>query len=162
MNLDTATVLLVEDNEDDVFIFRRAYRQTKLTHPVQVASDGEEAIDYLLGVGRFADRAQFPLPFTVLLDLKLPFKHGLEVLQTIRMRPELAHLCVVVLTSSAEARDLARARELGAHAYLVKPPSASVLTSAIASVRARLAGDAAATALGIEGDLLTRGSNPPV
>jgi len=162
MNAATETILLVEDNEDDVFIFRRAYRQAGLLYPLQVAGDGQEALDYLQGMGRFADRTQYPVPFLMLLDLKLPFKHGLEVLQTVRHRPELAGLCVVVLTSSAEQRDLARARELGAHAYLVKPPSPAVLVDAIESVRQRLEGTPPGAARAIQGNLLAGGSNPPV
>ncbi|HEY1107446.1 MAG TPA: response regulator [Opitutaceae bacterium] len=139
-DIDGQTLLLVEDNEDDVFIFKRAYRQAQVAHPLQVVNDGEEAFDYLTGGGVFADRAKYPLPFLVLLDLKLPFKGGLEVLQAIRETPALAQLCVVVLTSSAEERDIARARELRAQAYLVKPPSAATLKEILAAVRARLAG----------------------
>lgn len=162
MSADNEAILLVEDNEDDVFIFRRAYKQAKLPYPLQVAGDGQEALDYLQGVDRFADRTTYPVPFLMLLDLKLPFKNGLEVLQTVRHRPELAGLCVVVLTSSAEQRDLARARELGAHAYLVKPPSPAVLVDAIASVRQRHEGKSPTEPRPIQGNLLTGGSNPPV
>jgi len=143
MNFDAETLLLVEDNDDDVFIFKRAYRQAQIPNPLQVVQDGEEASDYLFGRGRFADRAQYPLPGLVLLDLKLPLKGGLEVLQELRERPEAAELCVVVLTSSAEERDIARARALRAHAYLVKPPSPAMLTETFAAVRARRAGPAA-------------------
>lgn len=156
MALDAQTLLLVEDNDDDVFIFKRAYKQAKLAHPLQVAGDGEEATDYLLGRGRFADREKYPLPFLVLLDLKLPLKSGLEVLQSVRERPELAKLCVIVLTSSAEDRDVLRAHDLGAQAYLVKPPSAQVLLEAIAAVCARLAGSSAIPK--ISGDLFEEGA----
>ena len=130
------TILLVEDNEDDAFIFQRAYRNAGLPDGVQVARDGEEAWDYLLGQGRFADRGAHPAPYLVLLDLKLPFRPGLEVLRMVRGDPRLADLCVVVLTSSAESRDVLQARELGAHAFLVKPPSARVLEEIIAAVDA--------------------------
>lgn len=162
MSLENETILLVEDNEDDVFIFRRAFKQAALPYSLQVAGDGQEALDYLLGVDRFTDRTVYPLPFLVLLDLKLPFKNGLEVLQTVRHSPELAGLCVVVLTSSAEQRDLARARELGAHAYLVKPPAAAALVAAIESVRGRLEGNPSDAVRPIQGNLLAGGSNPPV
>ena len=151
------TILLVEDNDDDVFIFRRAYRQAQLPHAVQSASDGKEAVEYLQGEGRFADRAAFPLPFLVLLDLKLPVKNGLEVLQAIRARPELARVSVIVLTSSAEERDIARARELGARAFLVKPPKPATLSEAITVVRRELAGGEAARAP-IAGDMLAPGA----
>lgn len=162
MSVANGTILLVEDNEDDIFIFRRAYRQAKLPYPLQVAGDGQEALDYLQGEGRFADRTAYPMPFLVLLDLKLPFKSGLEVLQTLRHRPELAQLCVIVLTSSAEQRDLTRARELGAHAYLVKPPSPAVLVDAIAAVGQRQESKIPGAPRPIQGNLLAGGSNPPV
>lgn len=136
MNNDPSTLLLVEDNDDDVFIFSRAYKQAQLTFGVQIARDGQEAIDYLTGAGKFADRAAHPQPFLVLLDLKLPLRHGLEVLEAMRARPELAGVFVVVLTSSAEQRDIARAHELGARSYLVKPPRAKTLQAVIEAARA--------------------------
>jgi CheY-like chemotaxis protein len=131
------SILLVEDNDDDVFIFKRAYKQAQLPHALHVATDGQEALDYLEGRGNYADREKFPLPFLVLLDLKLPLKHGLEVLQTIRKQTALDGVCVVVLTSSAEARDILRAHELGAHAFLVKPPAAASLVAAVAAAGSR-------------------------
>ncbi len=120
-------LLLVEDNEDDVFIFRRAYRQAGISNPLRVVGDGEEACAYLFGRGEFADGVRHPRPSLVLLDLKLPRKSGLEVLQCIREAPELADLCIVILTSSAEERDVLRAYELKAQAYLVKPPAVRTL-----------------------------------
>lgn len=146
------TILLVEDNDDDVFIFKRAYKQAQLTHQVQVVTDGQEALDYLEGKGAFADREKYPLPFLVLLDLKLPLKHGLEVLQTIRQHPRLSGLCVVVLTSSAEARDILRAQELGAQAFLVKPPAGPTLAAAVAAAGAKN-DPAGAARLKIPGDM---------
>jgi CheY-like chemotaxis protein len=134
MSFENRTILLVEDNEDDSFIFSRAYRMARLPHPVQVATDGKEALDYLFGEGAYADRVKYPLPFLVFLDLKLPLKPGHEVLQAIRSSPALADLCVIVLTSSAEARDVTRAHELGALAFLVKPPAAHHLASAVHAV----------------------------
>jgi CheY-like chemotaxis protein len=138
MSLDDRTILLVEDNEDDAFIFSRAYRLAKLPHPVQTTTDGNEALDYLFGEGEYADRTKHPLPFLVFLDLKLPLKPGHEVLQAIRAEPALADLSVVVLTSSAEARDVTRAQEHGALAFLVKPPTAQHLAAAVSAVRARI------------------------
>lgn len=135
MPMDRRTILLVEDNEDDVFIFERVYQRTRLPHPVRVVSTGQAALDYLRGAGAFADREGNPTPFLVLLDLKLPSKSGLEVLQAIRSSPDFDRICVVVLTSSAELRDVARARELGAHAFLVKPPSAKMLADTVLAVR---------------------------
>ena len=156
MNFESETLLLVEDNEDDVFIFQRAFRQAKLKNPLQIVRDGEEATEYLFGQGQFADRSQYPLPKLVFLDLKLPLRGGLEVLQSVREDPALADLCVVVLTSSAEERDVARARELAAHAYLVKPPAAATLTEAVSAVRARLAGALSNAVPKISGDLFDK------
>ena len=151
-SFDTQTILLAEDNEDDIFIFERAYKQTGTKNPVQIARDGEEVADYLAGEGAFADRRKFPLPYLLLLDLKLPLRPGLEILEWMRSKPELASINVVVLTSSAEQRDLARARELGARCYLVKPPRASTLAELIEMFRAESAGTAAQPR-GLEGDL---------
>jgi CheY-like chemotaxis protein len=122
-----APLLLVEDNEDDVFIFQRAFRRAGLGLPLQVASDGQEAIDYLAGAGRYRDRGAYPMPAMMFLDLKLPRRSGHDVLAWISSQTDLPPLPVIILTSSAEQRDLQRARELGALHYLVKPPSPAAL-----------------------------------
>jgi CheY-like chemotaxis protein len=113
-------ILHVEDEENDVLFFSEAMAKAGSHEPIQVATDGRQAIDYLTGAGQFADRAQFPLPYLVLLDLKLPVVPGLEVLKWIRSQPDLAPI-VVVLTSSEDEVDVAAAYRLGANAYLVKP-----------------------------------------
>ena len=144
-------ILLVEDNEDDVFIFKRVYRQTGLPHPFHVANNSQDALEYLNGSGHGADQPPRPTPFLVLLDLKLPFLSGLDLLDALATQQKLGDLSAVVLTSSAESRDIQRARELGAQAFLVKPPTVKMLTSAVAAAHARLT---AATAIGasIDGD----------
>lgn len=153
-SFDTQTILLAEDNEDDIFIFGRAYKQARVRNPVQFARDGEEVVQYLAGAGRFADRAAFPVPHLLLLDLKLPLRNGLEVLSWIRERPDLAGLSVVVLTSSAEQRDLATARKLGARHYLVKPPRAKTLGELLAAFRAEWeSGGVVRNVPSLEGDL---------
>src|SRR5579864_5000614 len=116
----TKPILLVEDDENDVFFFQRAMSKAGMTNPVQVAGDGQEAIDYLRGAGKFADRSKFPLPELILLDLKLPFVMGLDVLRWIREQSELVPI-VIILSSSREEEDIAAAYKLGANAYLVKP-----------------------------------------
>ena len=138
MTDDAGTILLVEDNEDDVFIFTRSYRQTKLLYSLRIATDGQEAVNYLLGSGEFADRAKYPVPFLVLIDLKLPIRPGLDVLQALQAIPALTNVCIAVLTSSAEPRDIIRARERGAEAFLVKPPAPKTITSIVAAARFRL------------------------
>jgi CheY-like chemotaxis protein len=158
MTFEDQTILLEEDNEDDVFIFQRAFKQAEIRQRLQVVCDGQEATDYFLGHGRFADRDKFPLPVLVLLDLKLPLKHGLEVLHSIRSQPASADTCVIVLTSSAEERDLQRAQELRAYAYLVKPPTRQTLIEVIAAVKARLSGAAGSEIPKISGELFEAGA----
>lgn len=120
-------ILLIEDNKDDVFLMQRALRSARVVNPVLVVENGREAIDYLSGADRFADRDNYPIPAVIFLDLKLPFVFGHEVLAWIRSQKALESLGVIVLTSSNEASDLSRCYSLGANSYLVKPPSAEQL-----------------------------------
>ena len=115
------TILLVEDDPNDVVLVRRAFRRARIANPLQVAQDGEAAIDYLAGRAAYTDRSRYPLPMLVLLDLKLPRRSGFEVLAWMRQQPVVNRIPVVVLTSSAESPDVNRAYELGANSYLVKP-----------------------------------------
>jgi CheY-like chemotaxis protein len=124
----------VEDEEDDVFFMRQAMKKTGVLNPLQVASNGQEAIDYFKGTGKFADREEFPLPCLVLLDLKLPRVMGLDVLKWIREQPEAATI-VVILTSSKEEADIATAYRLGANGYLVKPSHLPQLTDMARSIK---------------------------
>jgi CheY-like chemotaxis protein len=120
-------ILLAEDDENDVFFMRRALQKAEIEYPLQMVTDGQQAVDYLSGEGQFGDREQFPLPSIILLDLKMPFLDGFEVLSWIGSQPALKHIPVVVLTSSAEERDRRKAEELGAKAYFVKPPKPDTL-----------------------------------
>ena len=87
----------------------------------------EKAFDYLRGAGQFADREKFPFPSLVLLDLKLPYRHGLEILEWLRQQKDLPQPFVAVLTGSNEPSDLKKAYDLGGNTYLVKPPSAQMI-----------------------------------
>lgn len=118
---DQPVVLIAEDNENDVAMLRRAFRQASITAPIQYVSDGEQAIAYLKGEGKFGRRAEFPLPDLLLMDLKMPRKNGFDVLEWLRTQPSLSHLRVVVLTTSEELRDVNRAYALGAASFLTKP-----------------------------------------
>lgn len=120
-------ILHVEDREEDVFLLSYAFKHAEITNPVQVATDGKMAIDYLAGSGKFADREKFPLPCMVLLDLKLPYKMGLEVLEWIRQQPSLKWLIVIILSSSIHEGDIERAYRLGVNAFLVKPSNPHTL-----------------------------------
>jgi len=116
-------ILLVEDDPNDVFFLQYAFESAGITNPVQVLEDGQKAIDYLAGNGRFSERKKFPFPCLVLLDLKLPVKMGLDVLRWIQQQPDLQTLIVIVLTSSSDRVDIEEAYRLGARSYLVKPLS---------------------------------------
>lgn len=126
--MKSTTILVVEDNEDDAFFTTRALRDMGIVNPVQLVEDGQQAVDYLAGTGKYADRTQHPLPMLVFLDLKLPFKSGHEVLSWIRRQPEFEKLIVVVLTSSNEPVDLTRAYRAGANSYMVKPATREQLS----------------------------------
>jgi CheY-like chemotaxis protein len=113
-------ILLVEDDENDIFFMERGMKEAGITRRLQVVMDGQEAIDYLGGTGEYSDRDRFPLPCLVMLDLKLPRVMGLEVLKWIRRQPELETLIVIIMSSSKLAPDIAMAYRLGANSYLVK------------------------------------------
>ena len=112
-------ILLVEDNPADVELTLRAFKRRKLSNPIAVARDGEEALDYVHRRGRFAGDA--PIPGVILLDLRLPKVDGLEVLREVKRHPVYRNIPVVVLTTSAEDRDIKKSYELGAASYIVKP-----------------------------------------
>jgi CheY-like chemotaxis protein len=119
--LDKCPILLAEDEQNDVFLIKRAFQKAQLLNPIRVVSDGQEAISYLRGDGDYADRTRFPLPTLVLLDLKMPRMGGFDVISWVRQQPGLKRLPLVVLTSSRDGPDINRAYELGANTYLVKP-----------------------------------------
>jgi CheY-like chemotaxis protein len=120
-------VLLVEDNHDDVFLMRRAVKKAGMPWNLTVVMDGQEALDYVAGKGKFVLRQQFPLPSLIFLDLKLPYLSGFEVLAAIRNDLILKQVPVVILTSSPEERDQQKAMQLGANAYHIKPPTEEML-----------------------------------
>ena len=118
---EKTVILLAEDREDDVFLIRKSLISAGIPYPVHAVEDGEEAIAYLKGEGRYSNRDEYPLPDLLLLDLKMPRVDGFEVLQWIREQPSLRTLRVVVLTASEQIRDVNRAYGLGANSFLVKP-----------------------------------------
>ena len=128
-------VLLVEDDEDDVFFMQRAFKSAKILNPLNVATDGAKAIDYLSGAGMYADRSAWPIPGLILLDLKLPLVLGLDVLKWIRSIPEFKSIIIVVLTSSKEDADVEKAYRLGANSYLVKPPDSDKLQEMVVRIK---------------------------
>lgn len=116
-----STVLYVEDEDDDVFFMRMAFKRVGVKEDLQSVSDGKRAIAYLAGEGMYADRARHPLPVAILLDLNLPLRSGFEVLQWLRQQPELQEIAVVIFSSSGRPEDRQKARELGANDYVLKP-----------------------------------------
>ena len=114
-------ILLVEDNPDDRELTLRALRKARVANVVQVAGDGEEALEYLFGTGAHAGRDASHTPRMVLLDLKLPKVSGLEVLRRLRADERTREIPVVVLTSSREESDVIEAYRLGLNSYVVKP-----------------------------------------
>jgi len=116
------TVLLVEDDLNDIFIVKRAFKQARNQSPLQVVTDGEEAINYLRGEGKYANREAHPLPRLVVMDLKMPGRSGFEVLEWIKTHGRtLRRIPVIIVSSSDEPADINRAYESGANAYMIKP-----------------------------------------
>lgn len=128
------TILLVEDDPNDILLTQRAFYKANVKNPVQVLKDGEDVLLYLSGKQMYADRDRYPLPMLMLLDLKLPRKSGFEVLIWLRQQPELKLLPVVVLTSSSENSDIQQAYDLGANSYLVKPVGFDALLEMIKQI----------------------------
>ena len=128
------TILQVEDDPNDVYLFQHALTKAGVTNPVQVAIDGQQAIDYLQGTGKFANRDKYPFPSLVLLDLKLPYVMGLDVLKWIRQESNPA-LTVLMLTASGEDADILTAYRLGANGFLTKPSEAKKLQDMVRAIR---------------------------
>ncbi len=120
-NLNEVEILLVEDNPLDEEMALRALASNHLTNKVLVVRDGEEALDYLYQRGEFAGKTYDNTPKIILLDLKLPKVDGKEVLRILKNDPEKKIIPVIVLTSSAEERDIVESYQLGVNSYIVKP-----------------------------------------
>lgn len=129
------TILLVEDDPNDILLTQRAFRKANLTNAsLQIVTDGDTAVAYLSGEGEYADRDRYPVPVVALLDLKLPRRSGHEILAWLRQQPELKRLPVVVLTSSKQNPDINQAYDLGANSYLVKPVGLAALVEIVQSL----------------------------
>jgi CheY-like chemotaxis protein len=127
-------ILQVEDDPNDVFLLQRAMKKAGVENPLQITTDGEEAIDYLRGAGKFADREKFPFPTLILLDLKLPRVMGLEVLRIIRQQHGNA-LPILILSASSEESDIAAAYRLGANGFLTKPAQNDKLEEIVRAIK---------------------------
>ena len=123
----TETILVAEDDTDDAFFLQRAFQKAGVPTSLQFVKDGQEAIDYLDGEGDFTDRAAYPTPDLLLLDLKMPRINGFQVLEWVRQQPALKRLPVIIFSSSDEGKDINHAYDLGANSYLLKPHSSEDL-----------------------------------
>ncbi len=121
MNANKACILHVEDDENEIILQRHAFKAAGVVNPVHVASDGQQAINYLTLAIKDIHLPAHPLPRLVLLDLNLPLKSGLDVLHWIRQQPQLRGLPIIILTSSEDPTDIQRVYELGANSFVVKP-----------------------------------------
>jgi CheY-like chemotaxis protein len=129
-----AHILLVEDNLMDIELTLDAFREVRLQNTIHVARNGQEALDYLFGYGKYENRLEFPFPNLVLLDLKMPGIDGFEVLRQIKSTDLMKRVPVVILTSSKEEGDRALSYDIGANSYLVKPVSFDGFISVIREI----------------------------
>lgn len=134
MDTKLHTILLVEDDLNDIFLVKRAFKMAHIQNPLQVVTDGLEAMSYLRGDGKHADREAYPLPRLVVMDLKMPRKTGFEVLEWVKRDRRLRLLPVVIVSSSDNPADINRAYELGANAYMVKPVDFRAVEHLFASI----------------------------
>lgn len=131
---ERGTLLLVEDSRDDAYFIVRAIRKVCPAVSIAQVGDGEAARQYLAGEGEFRDRGKYPLPDLILLDIKMPRLNGLDLLEWIRSAPAHVKLPAMILSSSEEAQDVARAERLGVLGYHVKPVDQSGLEQVAKSI----------------------------
>jgi CheY-like chemotaxis protein len=124
-------ILVAEDSPEDIELLRIALQRAKIENPIQVVSDGKEAMEYLVGEGKYADRAVYPFPGILFLDLKLPRVSGFEVLTWLKQHDRCKIIPVMVLTSSNLERDITEAYRLGVNCYMVKPNSLEELVNLV-------------------------------
>ncbi len=115
------TILVAEDDQNDALLLRRALNKNNIKNPVELVPDGEEAIAYLEGRGKYADRSRYPRPQLVILDLKMPRRDGLEVLEWLKNNQQYQVIPRLALSSSKEQQDIVQSYRLGANSFMVKP-----------------------------------------
>lgn len=128
-------ILVFEDDPNDALLLQRALKKNNMNNPVHIVTNGEEGLAYLQRQGPYADRGRFPFPRVILLDLKMPRKGGLEVLEYLRAHPSLKVIPTIVFTSSRETQDIERAYDLGANAFMVKPHDFDGLVQIMQKIR---------------------------
>jgi len=135
MKVEHLITLVVEDDDSDFQLFQAAFRRTPGNVQIHRVDDGESAVAYLTGEGEFSDRSRYPLAHLVLLDIKLPRRSGLDVLQWVRQQPGLCRMPVIMLSSSRHSVDVNRAYEQGASAYFSKPETMKELTELLGTLK---------------------------
>jgi len=133
--MDSAIILLVEDNEDDAILLQYTLQNAGLNNPVHLVNSAERAMEYLTGSGDYTDRTLYPMPSVVFLDLTLPGRPGHDLLAWMSSNEGLQHIPRVVLTGSDDPEDLKRAYEFGANCYLRKPLTLEQLTGPSRNLR---------------------------
>ena len=121
MPRETDPILIVDDSEDDALLFRSALEEAGIENPLFHATGYEEALEYLTGLGKFIDRAKYPMPLVVFLDINMPGKTGFDLLQWIRSDVRTKGLVVLMMSGSSSQADISRSYALGANSYLMKP-----------------------------------------
>jgi len=125
------TILIAEDDPNDVMLLELAIRKNGIKSPVRVVRDGQEAVGYLDGKGIYADRQKFPLPSVIITDVKMPRRNGLEVVEWVRKHPKCCIIPIVMLSGSRIEHDVVTAYKLGANTYFTKPSTLDQLTELI-------------------------------
>lgn len=133
MKMDVRTILLAEDNQNDIELTLAAFAQNHLLNEIVVVRDGAQVLDYLYRRGAFQSRSNGN-PGLILLDLKMPKVDGLEVLRIVKSEPSLRAIPVVILTSSRQERDLVHSYNLGVNAYVVKPVDFQEFVEAVKAI----------------------------
>lgn len=131
MDYREVTILLVEDNPDDVEITKRAFRKNKINNSMYVVRDGQEALDYLYRKGQYADEATSPRPDLILLDINLPRVNGIDVLKELKSDPNMRRIPITMLTVSDRDEDIVRSFDLGVNSYITKPVDFNKFAEAI-------------------------------
>ena len=128
------SILLAEDNEDDVVLFQHRLHVAKILNPLQIVTDGEEVIAYLCGEGKYADRTVYPVPIVLFLDLRMPKIDGYQILSFLQTNTPHPNLPVIVLSVLGELKDMAEAYLRGAKSFLVKPVAAHEILETLRAI----------------------------
>ena len=133
-NYEPIIILLADDDDDDCFLVQEAFEESHITNDLQIVNDGEELIDYLHHRGAFNDKAKFPRPDLILLDLNMPRKDGKEALAEIKQDPELRTIPIVVLTTSEAEEDILKTYDMGVNSFITKPVTFDGLVEVIKTI----------------------------